>query len=119
MARFLDARIRLVFGVAEMAGPDDAVLREGEGEDAPLLGWFTPASEGHAAGCACCAPRNNAARALSLLFLARVRGDAGFYKRLVAIPCTAAGRAEIEAALAHDPVTSSRFRLEDHSKAEG
>ena len=50
---FVDARIPLRFGRVESAGPEDALLVEGEAVPAPgrAMAWFRPGA--HAPGCAC------------------------------------------------------------------
>lgn len=139
MLRFVDARVPLVFAPAETAGEEDALLVEADAAlpagVAPLLtlripvpipapndpSWVAqngavsppgaPSLAGsHSAGCACCAPRSAVAQALSRLFLARARGEVGFFRRVVA----AAGgetAAAIREALAEDPLVSGCFRL--------
>jgi len=99
----LDARVPVVFGPAEAAAPGDAVLREGED--------FTPDS-GHAPGCACCVARTEAGRALAALLHARARDKIPFFRRVVVVLATEAGRAAVEGALANDPVASACFRKE-------
>ena len=93
MALFLDMRIPVVFGVAA-----------GEGDVAYIPSGSAP----HPAGCACCVARSDDAVALDRLFLARVRGDVSWFRRVaVAIEDPA-----LRAALATDPVLSARFRVE-------
>src|SRR5487761_2094223 len=100
MALFLDARLPLRFGTLAQAGPETALLIEG---DAPA-----PAGGGvarfalpiglprHAIGCTCCAPRGPAAEALGRLFLARARGGSWF--REVLAVASPAGQAAVRAA---------------------
>jgi hypothetical protein len=110
MAAFIDARLPLVFGRPEDAGPRDALLIEGEGAPAPDRDWFLPGPEtAHPAGCACCAARNGAGIALSRLLLARARGQALFFARVVAVTLSPAGRAAVEAALRSDPLAAACF----------
>ncbi|MBX9595894.1 MAG: hypothetical protein K2X46_16135 [Roseomonas sp.] len=71
---------------------------------------FDPTGPSHAASCACCAGRSAAADALDRLFQARVRGQCGWFDRVVAVVETEAARAEVEAALREDAVTVARFR---------
>ena len=71
---------------------------------------FAPAMAAHPAACACCAGRSPAAAALDRLFQARVRGSAPWFERVVALASTEAGRAELDAALVGDAVTTARFR---------
>ncbi|HEX5327130.1 MAG TPA: hypothetical protein VFW75_10725 [Acetobacteraceae bacterium] len=102
------------FGEPSTAGPDSALLLEGD-EPAPagrLIARFVirrPA-RAHPVGCVCCAPRGVAAEALSRLFLARARSEVGFFREVVVVSRTMAGRAAIHAALDHDPLVSSWFR---------
>ena len=60
---------------------------------------------------ACCAPRGPVAEVLSRLFLARVRGEAAFFRQVIAVPADAAGRDAIIAALREDSVLAARYRL--------
>jgi hypothetical protein len=107
-----DARVPVVFGRLEAAWPDDAVLFEGAAR-----AWngaaasFTPAIR-HAPGCACCATRSEAARALTSLLHARARGSVPFFRRVLVVLESEQARAEIEIALSSDPVASSCFKLE-------
>jgi hypothetical protein len=98
MARFIDARIPVVFGGA--LGAKDAVL-------APDATW----GDSHPIACACCVGRGPAAQAMDRLFLDRVRGTRPWFDRLVVDP---AGEAAVRAALAEDAVVSARFRLGSH-----
>jgi hypothetical protein len=108
----LDARIPLVFGRVEDAGPDDAVLIEGDApvavEGAVVRIAPSTAIADHAPGCACCLPRPPVAAALGGLFLARARGEVTFFRRVVAV---VADDVQIRAAIAGDPLVSGRFRL--------
>jgi hypothetical protein len=104
-----DGRIPVLFGTTP--GPTDALLREGKGAAAPGVEWFTPAPAGHAAGCACCTARAPAGQALGRLALARARGEAPFFLRVVAHVASQAGRQAVLQALAADPVAAARFRL--------
>lgn len=112
MSFSLDARIPVIFGTPEQAGPDDAVLVEGGAEPGPgAQASFQPAVEtGHGAGCTCCLPRNQAGRALAALLQDRARGRVPFFNRVLACPTSDAGRAELEAALDRDPVAAACFR---------
>jgi hypothetical protein len=109
MNRFVDLRIPLVFGAAEAASADDALLLEGDGTAASGRDWFTLSN--HPVGCACCGPRNAAGVALGRLLLARGRGTGLFFRRVVAVTQTDAGRQAIQEALATDPLASTCFRL--------
>jgi hypothetical protein len=102
--------IPLIFAPASDAGPDDALLIEGRGMAQPGRDTFTVTAT-HAIGCACCPPRNGAGMALSRLLLARARGDGVFFKRVVAVTSTKAGRAAVMHALAADPLASACFTL--------
>ncbi len=113
MNRFVDARIPLVFADAAEAGPDDAVLREGEGAAAQGRDWFEAGAEtAHPIGCACCAPRNAAGIALARLLLARGRGHGPLFRRVIVVTRTEAGRRAVQAALDGDPLASACFRNE-------
>ncbi|WP_137124825.1 hypothetical protein [Roseomonas sp. HF4] len=115
----LDARIPVTLlddaaalPTALAAGRPAALLAEGEAIAAPgtiAADGFRPVTL-HAAGCACCAGRSAAALALDRLFQARVRGRAGWFERVLVLPVTAEGRAEVTQALARDALTAARFR---------
>ena len=106
----VDARVSVL--VNGVAGAEDAVLAE-TGRRLPdgvqPAAWFEP-SRDHPPGCACCAVRSPSAMALAGLFAARARGTIPFFRRVVALPATPLGEAEVRAALA-DPLVSGRFRL--------
>jgi hypothetical protein len=105
-----DDRVAVRFGPPTA---DEAVLIEGEASacDRPVARFrLLPALAGHAPGCACCVPRGPVAQALGRLFLARARGEVAWF-RSVAVLATPAGEAAVRAALAHDHVSSCRFRL--------
>jgi hypothetical protein len=110
-----DDRIPVVFGGPADAADDDAVLIEDIGGMAcPAAGTerFTAAGRSlHLPGCACCAPRDQAAEALGRLFLARARGAAPMFRRVVAATTTEAGADAVRRALREDRVASARFRL--------
>jgi hypothetical protein len=108
----LDARVLVKLGRLEQAGPGDALLVEGDG---PVGGGahFRPVASEHSAGCACCAPRSPAALALNALFQARAKGEGPFFRRVVAVTQTEAGRTAVWAAVSSDPLTAGRFRLAD------
>jgi hypothetical protein len=115
MSFALDARVPVIFGRLDQAGPADAVLFEGEsapgpGASARFQPEASPSNPGHALGCACCVPRNPAGRALAALLQDRARGRVAFFTRVIATTETPAGRAAVEAALAADPVASACFR---------
>ena len=65
----------------------------------------------HAGGCGCCGGRSPAALALDRLFQARVKGETGWFQRVVALAPGEAARGAILAALREDAVTRARFRV--------
>jgi len=106
-----DLRIPVTFGGA--VGARDAVLVEGDSKlPAGTYGrhFLVPAPGGHIAGCACCAPRGAAAAALGEMFRARATGAAPFFSQVV-VRASAAGEAEVRAALEQDIFAAARFRL--------
>ncbi|MBW4091979.1 MAG: hypothetical protein HIU82_12865 [Proteobacteria bacterium] len=127
MTLFLDARLQIGFGTADQAGPETALLIEG---DAPapagvavarfvlapvvvapvVVAPVVVAEAVHPAGCACCAPRGPAAEALGRLFLERARGGV-LFREVIAVVRGPAGAAAVRAAVAGDPLVSARFRL--------
>lgn len=124
MAWTLDARIP----VTMLAGPASlpaalaeakpaALLVEAPPPDLPAgavaLASFDPFLSPHAAACACCGGRPPAAAALDRLFQARVRGQCGWFERVLALVETEAARAQLAAALREDAVTAARFRPAD------
>jgi hypothetical protein len=113
MTNMGDARVAERFGAAGDAGPDEALLIEGDAPaDRPAVARFVlPIRVAtHPVGCACCAPRGPAATALGRLFLARARGEVPWFRSVVAITRGEAGADAVRAALAGDVVTSARFR---------
>lgn len=118
MTLFMDARVPVRFAApdqpGDQAGPEDALLIEGDAPAPPghaMARFVLPEKPAHPIGCACCLPRGPVAEALTKLFLARVRGEVAFFRAVVALPASAAGAAAIRAALADDPLVSARFRL--------
>jgi hypothetical protein len=113
-----EQRVCITFG--DPVRPEDAVLIAGDAP-APLAAAverFSPIPvRGHRLGCNCCAPRNQAALALNRLFLARARGAAPWFKRLVFIGNVAA-EAELRAALADDLLSRARFVLADNETTD-
>jgi hypothetical protein len=120
-----DGRIGVRFGAVEDAGPEDALLIEGEAPaadiaprdgdapaDRPIVARFTLPVRvpTHPLGCLCCAPRGPVAEALGRLFLARARGESPWFRSVVAVTHSAAGADAVRAALAGDVVTTARFR---------
>ena len=110
-----DARIGVRFGAAEDAGPEDALLIEGDAPaDRPAAARFTVPIRvpTHPIGCICCAPRGPVAEALGRLFLARARGELPWFRSVIAVTHSAAGAAAVRAALTGDVATTARFRSE-------
>jgi hypothetical protein len=112
----LDARTPLRLLDAAAPPPGATVLAEdGAALPAGLAAverFAPPPPGGHPIGCACCAPRGQAAVALDRLFLARVRGSIPWFDEVIAVAHTPAGQATILAAL-DDSVVGSRFRLRE------
>ncbi|HEV7267386.1 MAG TPA: hypothetical protein VGN83_21145 [Falsiroseomonas sp.] len=71
---------------------------------------FPATGAAHAVACACCGGRSPAATALDRLFQARVRGNCGWFERVVALARSEAARSQLAAALRDDAVTAARFR---------
>lgn len=118
----VDARIpvtilrdRPALEAALATGTPAALLSAGDAPGPPegvvMCAGFVAGVPAHAAACPCCAGRTEAAVALDRLFQARVRGQCGWFSRVVALAGTEAERAEVEAALRDDPVAAARFRL--------
>ena len=130
MALFMDARIPVSFGIADLAD-DDALLLDDEGDppvdvegDLPvdderdLPPRAMPAERlqrqpapSHASDCACCLPRGAVGRQLAALFMARARGTTGFFRRVVVATSDPAAQAAVREAVAHDPLASACFRM--------
>lgn len=112
----IDARLPVRFGTQADARDGDAVLLPAgvPGPSGLPVAWMQagPARRpDHAAGCACCTPRNEAAQALGLLFLMRGRGSVAAFRAVLA--AVGPGDAElVRAALDLDPLVSGRFRLD-------
>jgi hypothetical protein len=110
-------RVTVRFGSSAAAGPDEAVLVEGEAPvpAAAAVARFrlAPVLPAHPFGCTCCSPRGPVAEALGRLFLARVRGEVAFFRSVVAVVATPAGEAAVRAALTEDQVSAGRFRLSE------
>jgi hypothetical protein len=118
MNRFLDARIPLVFGSAADAGPEDALLLEGQGGPAAGRAWFeADLTTGHPLGCSCCLPRNGAGKALGQLLLDRGRGTGPFFRRVIVAVSTDEGRQQVLSALENDPLASVCYRHEERPGA--
>lgn len=112
MARSLDARLPVRFGTPDQAGPETALLIEGDlpaPPGVPSARFVLPVAA-HPAGCACCAPRGPTAEALGRLFLDRARGGR-LFREVVAVTRGPEGEAAVRAALAADPLVAAHFRL--------
>ncbi|MBV9537779.1 MAG: hypothetical protein JOY70_02470 [Acidisphaera sp.] len=108
----MDARLPVLFGALEQAGPNDAVLVEAEALPPARFGVaFRPLLAVNLAPCPCCAPRGRLASALAALFAARARGDVPFFDRIVAVLETRAAVGAVQLVLSADPFCASRFRL--------
>jgi hypothetical protein len=106
-----DPRIPVVIGSLTERSAGDALLIEGDGDGPPgfpVARWRT--GPRHAPGCACCVPRGPVAEALAALFLARARGTAPFFTRVLAVPRDEAGAASVRTALESDLLVRARFR---------
>ena len=105
-----DDRIPMRFGAPADAGPDDALLIEGDSAAPPgvVVARFALGLAGHRMGCACCSQRAAAAAALGALFQARARAEVAWFTAVVAVVADPAAQA---AALAGDLVVAARFRL--------
>jgi hypothetical protein len=106
----VDGRVLVVFGAIGDAGPDDALLIEGDAAvpSGHAVARFTASRQPHRIGCACCAGRGEAAMALGAIFLARARGEVAFFRRVVAVVSDIDA---MRATLADDKLVSGRFRL--------
>jgi hypothetical protein len=111
-----DSRIAVRF--AEVAEDGAAALIEGAGPTAGPVAHFTLPVAAHVIGCACCLPRGPVAVAFGRLFLARARGEVGFFDEVVAVTHSQAGAAAVRAALEDDVVTRARFRLASETPAQ-
>jgi hypothetical protein len=106
--------IPIAFGSADEVRAEDALLQEGRGASAPGHEWFTiEGAPGHPMRCFCCAPRNAAGQALGRLLLARGRGTAPFFRRVLVATRSDAGRTAVLAAIEDDPLASACFRWEE------
>ncbi|MDB5371600.1 MAG: hypothetical protein JWP04_242 [Belnapia sp.] len=118
MAWTVDARIPLLLvadaaGLATaLAGGPAAVLAEAPAPSVPgaIAVESFDASLPHAMACTCCNGRSPAAAALDRLFLARVRGQCGWFTRVVALASNPVAQAQVAAALEGDALTTARFR---------
>lgn len=67
----------------------------------------------HPVACSCCAGRTPLAQALDALFLARVKGQARWFNRVVALLPSPEARQRMAEALRDDSVVASRYRAEE------
>ncbi len=107
---YIDARIPVIFGAIADAGPDDALLIEGDADapaDRVVVRLMADALPEHVAGCVCCVPRSAAGSALAGLFLARGRGDVAYFRRVFAVTSDPDA---IAAAIEEDMLASGWFR---------
>ncbi len=107
----IDARVPVVFGAVGDAGPDDALLIEGDAaapEDRLVVRLAAEATPQHLPGCLCCVPRTAAGSALSGLFLSRARGEVAFFRRVVAVT---ADPAALRSVIEDDILASGWFRV--------
>ncbi len=115
MPLFVDARIPVAFGPAELAGDTDALLfdqdRELPARPMPAERLQRQPASSHPADCACCLPRSAVGRQLAALFIARARGTTGFFRRVLVATADPATQAAVREAVAHDPLASSCFRM--------
>lgn len=115
MPLFMDARIPVAFGPADIAGDDDALLfdepRELSARAMPAERLARQPTAPHAADCACCLPRGAIGRQLAALFIARGRGATGFFRRVVVTTADPATQAAVREAVAHDPLACTCFRM--------
>lgn len=117
MSWSLDARIPVTLAApGDAAGALDAAMLVEAGLAAPEAAFterFDPAAHGLGCadpGCVGCAPRAPAALALDRLFLARARGQAPFFRRVVVVSAPQR-HAALAAMLREDAVVSARFRM--------
>jgi hypothetical protein len=106
----IDARIPVIFGAIADAGPDDALLIEGDAavpEGRVVVRLMADATLAHTAGCVCCVPRSAAGSALAGLFLSRGRGDVAYFRRVLAVTSDPDAIAE---AIENDMLASAWFR---------
>ncbi len=97
-----------------LAGTPAAILAEAPPpalpDGAAVLASFDLHLSSHPTACTCCGGRSAVAVALDRLFLARVKGEAPWFDRVVALVPGKEARAALATALRDDPVSSSRFR---------
>lgn len=123
MPVFADGRIPVlpvadeaVMRAALAARPGAAVLAEAPPPDLPegavAMASFDLYLSSHPQACTCCGGRTPIAAALDRLFLARVKGQARWFDRVVALVPGEDARTALAATLREDGVVSSRYRLE-------
>lgn len=117
MSWSLDARIPVTLAApGDAKGAQDAALLVEAGLPAPAGTWlerFDPTAHGVACadpGCVGCAPRAPAALALDRLFLARARGQAPLFRRVLVVSAPER-HAALAVMLREDAVVSARFRM--------
>jgi len=103
-----DMRIPVLMG-GEVGLGDAVQVEEGvEFVGAGYVVGFAVGKVGHVVGCACCGGRTKVAEVLGDMFLARARGEAGFFSRVVVV-ASEAGKKAVRRALAEDVVAQARF----------
>ncbi len=107
-----DGRVPVVLGRLEDLRPGDVLVIEAAGAWATreFVQPVVRLASAHAAGCACCAGRDPWAEALGGLFVARMRGEAARFERVLAVLEAAAG-ARFAAILEEDRLLAARYRL--------
>lgn len=105
----IDARVPVVFGALADAGPEDAVLIDGDAAapDGVTVVRLSDWAGAHGGGCLCCLPRSAAGSALAALFLARGRGEVPWFRRVVAVTDD---KAALLGVLENDMLASGWFR---------
>jgi len=110
-----DPRIPVIFVDPDLAAgalrADDALLVEDGliAQPGGMVGTFALGVTAHLIGCRCCAGRSPPASALSSMFLARARGDAVFFRRVIAV---VRDRALVRRLLEDDVNVRARFKVE-------
>jgi hypothetical protein len=104
----LDASLAARPGAALLAEVPPPSLPPGAVAMARFEGEASP----HPLACSCCAGRKPLAQALDALFLTRVRGQAQWFDRVVALLPSGSARQALEDTLRGDAVVASRYRPE-------
>ncbi|TPG46500.1 hypothetical protein EAH89_24625 [Roseomonas nepalensis] len=123
MPVFADGRIPVLpvadeaaMRAALAARPGAAVLAEAPPPEMPAgavaVASFDLYLSSHPQACTCCGGRPPLAAALDRLFLARVKGQAPWFDRVVALVPGEDARAALARTLKEDPMASSRYRPE-------